>query len=136
MLNRATVLIADDNLFFRESLREVLSGSEEFILGGEATNGEEAISLTKEISPDIILMDINMPVVNGLEATPRILRENPHVKIIALSLHKEYVYCRKMMELGAKGYIIKTTPFTEIIVALKEVAAGGEYIDLNLGNEI
>lgn len=133
MVKRARVLIADDNLFFRESLREVLSGLEEFEIGGEATNGAEAISLTKELSPDIILMDINMPVVNGFEATPRILREHPKVKIIALSLHKELVYCRKMMQLGAMGYVIKTTPFTEIIIALKEVAAGREYIDLNLG---
>jgi len=129
MAKQITVLIADDNRHVRESLRVLLSPLENMLLIGEAKNGEEAIALATEHLPDIILMDINMSPVNGFEATRKILKLFPAIKIIGLSLHKEPAYCRNLMRLGAKGYVTKSSPYEEIIIAVKEVAAGGKYID-------
>jgi two-component system invasion response regulator UvrY len=127
-----TVLIADDNFHIRESLQILLEPLEHISLVGQASNGEEAIALAAELNPDIILMDINMSPVNGFEATRKIIKQNPAVKIIGLSLHKEVSYCRNMLRLGAKGYVTKSSPYRDIIKAIIEVAGGGKYIDQNI----
>jgi two-component system invasion response regulator UvrY len=124
-----TVLIADDNHHIRESLHVLLAPLENMKLIGEACNGEEAIVQAAELNPDIILMDINMSPVNGFEATRKILKQNPAIKIIGLSLHVEASYCRNMLRLGARGYVTKSSPYTEIITAINEVYEGGKYID-------
>lgn len=136
MGKQLTVLIADDNTRMRESLRILLSSVEEVVVAGEAKNGEEVIILASELCPDIILMDINMSPVNGFEATRKILKNNSAIKIIGLSLHKEPSYCRNLMRLGAKGYVTKSAPYNEIIVAVKEVAAGGKYIDKDVMDKL
>ncbi len=129
MAKQITVLIADDNFHMRESLRILLSPLENMTIAGEATNGEEAILLAAELQPDIILMDINMSPVNGFEATRKILKQFPAIKIIGLSLHSEPAYCRNLMRLGARGYVTKSSPYEEIIIAIREVAAGGTHVD-------
>lgn len=136
MAKQVTVLIADDNNFVRESLRVLFSEDADIKLVGEAKNGEEAILLARELCPAIILMDINMSPVNGFEATRKILKENPAVKIIGLSLHKEASYCKNMLRLGAKGYLIKSAPYNEILLAIKDVAAGGKYVDKDLEGNV
>lgn len=125
-------MIADDNYHIRESLQVLIEPHEELKLVGEAKNGEEAIALAAELQPDIVLIDINMSPVNGFEATRKILKHNPAIKVIGLSLHKEVSYCRNMLRLGAKGYVTKSSPYHAIITAIKEVAAGGKYIDKNI----
>jgi DNA-binding NarL/FixJ family response regulator len=132
MDRQVTVMIADDNVFFRETLRFVLSVLNTITLLPEAKNGEEAIALAAELCPDIIMMDINMSPVNGFEATRKILEHNPFIKIIAISMHREPSYCNNMLRLGAKGYLTKAASHTEIIIAVKEVAAGGKYIEAAL----
>lgn len=127
-----TVLIADDNALMRESLQILLEPYEHIQLVGKARNGEEAIALAEELTPDIILIDINMSPVNGFEATRKIIKKNPAVKIIGLSLHREISYCRNMMRLGARGYVTKSSSPGEIITAINEVAAGKKYIDKNI----
>jgi two-component system, NarL family, invasion response regulator UvrY len=129
MPTQITVLIADDNIHVRESLRIILTPVENMQVVGEAKNGEEAIAMASKFVPDIILMDINMSPVNGFEATRKILKQFPGIKIIGLSLHKELSYCRNMMRLGAMGYVTKSSPYEEIIIAVKTVAAGEKYID-------
>jgi DNA-binding NarL/FixJ family response regulator len=129
MKKQIAVLIADDNKIMRKTLSMLISGMEDVHLTGEASNGEEAIALAKEHSPDIILMDINMSPVNGFEATRKILMQNPAVKIIGLSLHTEPSYARNLLNLGAKGYVTKSAAHEEIIEAIRIVAAGGKYID-------
>ena len=129
MKKQITVLIADDNKLMREILSKLISGTENLLLAGEASNGEEAIKLAGEISPDIILMDINMSPVNGFEATRKILLQNPDIKIIGLSLHNKPSYKKNILQLGAKGYIAKSNSHLKIIEAIKEVAAGKKYID-------
>jgi DNA-binding NarL/FixJ family response regulator len=129
MAKHITVLIADDNVHMRESLRILISPVENLKLLGEAKNGEEAIAYASELNPDIILMDINMSPVNGFEATRKIVKLFPQIKIIGLSLHTEPAYCRNLMRLGAKGYVTKSSPYEEILIAIQQVAAGNRYVD-------
>ncbi len=119
-----------------KTLSFLISGTEGLQLAGVARNGEEAITLAKELSPDIILMDINMSPVNGFEATRKILKQNPAARIIGLSLHTAPAYARNMLKLGAKGYVTKTASHQEIIEAIMKVAAGGKYIDKALEGKI
>lgn len=113
-------------------LNMLLIGIENIQVAGKARNGEEAIALAKELSPDVILMDINMSPVNGFEATRKILKQNPVAKIIGLSLHKKSSYAKNLIQLGAKGYVTKSASHKEIIDAIEIVAAGGKYIDKHL----
>jgi DNA-binding NarL/FixJ family response regulator len=134
MDNAITILIADDNKYIRETIRFLLSRIENFKLVGEAESGEEAISLAKELSPDVILIDINMAPVNGFEATRKILKQNPLIKIIGLSVHKQLSYAKNILQLGAKGYVTKSSPHKEIIMAITQVFEGKEYICTELND--
>lgn len=136
MKKQITVLIADDNKLMRKTLSIIISMTEGLRLAGEAINGAEVIAFAKELSPDIILMDINMSPVNGFEATRKILKHNPAAKIIGLSLHIEPSYAKNMLKLGARGYVTKSAPHQEIIEAIRKVAAGGKYIDISLEGKI
>lgn len=131
-----SILIADDNLYMREGLHILISPLEDMKVIGEASNGEETIKMAGELSPDIILMDINMSPVNGFEATRKILKQFPDIKIIGLSLHTEPAYCKNLMRLGAKGYMTKSSPYNEIIIAIREVAAGRKYIDKKISDAL
>ena len=128
MNNAITILIADDNKYIRETIRFLISRFKNLLLVGEAESGEEAISLAKQLSPDVILIDINMAPVNGFEATRKILKQNPGIKIIGLSVHKQPSYAKNILQLGAKGYVTKSSPHKEIIHAILEVSEGKEYI--------
>ncbi len=128
MSNAITILIADDNTYMRETLRFLITHEKSFTLLAEACSGLEAIRLSKEFNPQIILLDINMAPINGFEATRKIIRQNPEAKIIGLSVHKQPSYARNILSLGAKAYITKSSPHKEILHAIKVVAEGGEYI--------
>jgi two-component system invasion response regulator UvrY len=136
MEKQVTIMIADDNDFFRESLRVILAGIDSASMVGEAKNGEEAILLAEELCPDIIIMDINMSPVNGFEATRKILKRNPAIKIIGMSMHREPSYWKNMLRLGARGYLTKGTPYPEIVTAVKEIADGGKYIGMDLRDNL
>ena len=129
-----TILIADDNKYMRETIRFLLSRAAELTLVGEAESGEEAISLAKKLSPDVVLIDINMSPVNGFEATRKILKTNPGTKIIGLSVHKQASYAKNILQLGAKGYVTKSSPHKEIIQAIIDVSEGKEYVCSELAN--
>lgn len=132
MGKQMTILIVDDNHLMRETLRLIVASIQNLKLIGEARNGEEAIKMACEQSPDIVLMDINMSPINGFEATRKILEENPTIKIIGLSMHKKPAYVQKMLQLGAKGYLSKSDTHNEIIEVIKKVAAGEKYIPKNI----
>lgn len=136
MEKQITVLLAEDNNFFRESICLLLTETNGIELVAVAKNGEEAIFLAAKYLPDIILMDINMFPVNGFEATRKILKQNHTVKIIGLSMHKEVSYCKNLLRLGAKGYLTKDLPYREIVIAIREVAAGGRYIDKDIEDKL
>jgi len=122
------VLIADDHQVLREGLRLLFEKTLDIEVIGEASDGEEVIAKAKELSPDVILMDITMPEVNGLEAAGRITREMPEVKILLLSVHESDEYLAEMLNLGLAGYILKTASGREVIFAIRAVNKGEVYL--------
>lgn len=136
MKKKISILVADDNAVVRESLRAVISYMENSTLIGEAENGEEAISLAKKLLPDIILMDINMSPVNGFEATRKIIKDNPKSRIIGFSDNRRVSQIKNMLQLGAKGYVVKGSSFETIIEAIEKVNAGERFIDKEVAGDL
>lgn len=121
------VMIVDDHRLMREGLRALLE-REQFEVIGEAENGAEAVTLAHDGAPDIVLMDISMPVLNGLEATRRIMSDRPNTKVIALSMNADRRYVVAMFEAGAVGYLLKNAATDELLIAIRAVAMGRKYI--------
>ena len=122
------VLITDDHTIVREGLKAILGVQPDIEIVGEATNGEESIKKAKELQPDIILMDITMPGMNGLEATRQIRKQTPEMKILVLTMHEEDDYFYRILEAGASGYFIKGGSFNELLSALRAVWHGDVFI--------
>jgi DNA-binding NarL/FixJ family response regulator len=122
------ILIADDHSILRQGLRLMIDGQKDMELVAEATNGREAIDMADEFQPDLIIMDIAMPDVNGIEATREIKKRHPNVKILALSMHCEKEFVKNILEAGASGYLTKTSVFDEIKDAITKVMSEGVYI--------
>ena len=118
------VLIADDHPHFRDGLRALLLSAPDLEVVGEAGDGEEAISLAAELQPDVILMDLNMPGVGGIEATRRILLTSPHIAILVISMFEDDDSVFAAMRAGARGYLLKDARGDEVINAIRAVAAG------------
>jgi DNA-binding NarL/FixJ family response regulator len=121
------LLLADDHSLVREGIRSSLVRYPAISVVGEAATGREAISKSRQLAPDIVLMDLNMPEMSGLEATPIIRKHCPDTKVIALTVHdsKEYVY--QILRTGAQGYVLKDTSPEELVRAIKAVAAGQAF---------
>lgn len=122
------ILIVDDHGILREGLKSLIERHSEMEVIGEAKDGNNAIKLTKKLSPDIVIMDVSMPNLNGVEATKYILREKPDVKIIILSMHKDINIVKESLKAGASGYVLKSYLFDELLNALKAVEADEHYL--------
>ncbi len=122
-----TVLLAEDHAIVRQGLCALLKADGGFLLAGEAQNGREAVELARTLRPDVILMDIAMPILNGLEATRQILAANPAAKIIILSAHSDEVYVEKMIEVGVAGFLEKQSSAEILTKAIHEVAKGRTF---------
>lgn len=122
------VLLADDHTIVRQGLKLILSAHSDIEVVGEAANGNEAIELARKLTPDIIIMDVAMPEVGGIDATRKITAANPRLRILVLSMHKESVYVREILKAGARGYILKDAIDTELLNAVRSVAKGDGYI--------
>ncbi len=118
------ILVADDNAQFRQGLRALLTAADDMDLAGEAATGEVVISLAERLQPDIILMDISMPGLNGLEATRRILRVSPHIGVLMLTMLEDDDSVFEAMQAGARGYLLKGALKAEILRAIRGVANG------------
>ena len=121
-------MLADDHTIVRQGLKLILSGQQDFEVVGEAGNGREAVELVQRLRPDVVVMDVAMPELNGIEATRRMVEANPRLKILVLSMHKEAVYVREILRAGARGYILKDAIDTELLNAVRSVARGDGYI--------
>jgi DNA-binding NarL/FixJ family response regulator len=117
------ILLADDHKVLRESMRRALEEQGEDVVG-EAGNGEEALELARELKPEVILMDLSMPVLDGIAATQRITSEMPDVKVVVLTMHDDAARTRQAIAAGAVGYLTKGTSFTQVHDTLKAAAAG------------
>jgi len=127
-MTKIRVLIADDHTLFRESLRSLLETAKEIEVVAEAENGKTTIIRVRESKPDIVLMDIAMPDIGGLEATRRIKEENPSVKVIMLSMYEADQYIFESLKAGASGYILKRNTFEELISAIRAVYQGESFL--------
>lgn len=123
-----TVLLVDDHAIIREGLRSLLEKQPEMEVIADAEDGRKAIELVRELSPDIVIMDITMPGLNGIEATRQITADFPNIKVIALSIHSKRRFVADMLSAGATGFILKECLFDELVQAIKAVAAGGRYL--------
>ncbi|MEE8318293.1 MAG: response regulator transcription factor [Dehalococcoidales bacterium] len=135
-MDKIRVLIAEDHVLVREGLRTLIEAQPDIEVVAEATNGEEAVELTKEVHPDIILMDITMPKMNGLEATHLIKQDNPDTRILVLTMHESDEYFFKILEAGASGYFIKGGSSAELISALRTVCRGDAFIYPTMANKL
>ncbi len=122
------VLIADDHQLFREGLINLLSQSQEINLVSHADNGKDAYEKAIIYSPDVILMDISMPVMGGEEATGLVKKQMPDVKVIALTMHSDKHYIKSMLEAGVDGYLFKNCTYNQLIDAIKTVSSGKKYL--------
>lgn len=130
------ILIADDHDIIREGIKSVLSGHSEYRICAEAANGEEAIELAEKFKPDVLLMDVSMPKLSGLDALPRIKKVSPDTKIIMITVHKMGAYVLKAIRSGVAGYINKENVAEELITALGRVARGQTYLGASISDYI
>jgi two-component system response regulator NreC len=130
------ILLADDHKVVRQGLRALLEKEKEFEVVGEAENGREAVSKAIETKPDIVLLDVAMPDLNGLEAARQIKAKLPKAKVIALSAHENSSYVLGMIKSGASGYILKDVAFKEITDAIRMVAAGDFYLSQKVAGAV
>jgi len=131
-MKKIQIIIADDHQLFRNGLKILLSSFPEFEVAGEASNGEDFLKLLKTTPADIALMDINMPEMDGIEATRRGLKICPSISIIALSMYGEEEYYYKMVDSGAKGFLLKDSDIAEVREAILTVIKGGSYFSQEL----
>lgn len=131
-MNRIQVVIADDHQLFRNGLKILLDAFDQFTVVGEAGNGEEVVNIVKSFECELVLMDINMPLMDGIEATRRCIKIKPDLKVIALSMYGEEDYYYRMVDAGAKGFLLKDSDINEVKDAILSVAAGGNYFSQQL----
>jgi len=122
------ILLADDHAIIRQGLRSLLEKESEIEVVGEAEDGRKALRLVRELAPDIIVMDITMPNLNGIDATRQIVSSYPKVKVIALSIHSNKRFIADMLKVGASGYILKECLFDELVQAIHRVSGGETYL--------
>jgi two-component system, NarL family, response regulator NreC len=125
---KTRVLLADDHAVVRQGFRMILSSQPDFEVVGEAANGLIAVELAAELQPDVVIMDVSMPELNGIEATRRLSEASPRSRVLALSMHKDAVYVREILKAGARGYLLKDAMDTDLIGAVRAVAQGEGYI--------
>lgn len=132
MLSRIRILIADDQALVRASLRALLRVQPDIDIVGEATDGAKAVEACRQLSPDVALMDVNMPGRDGISATSDIRQTSPNTKVLVLTVHQEEIYVRQALRAGAAGYALKTSRADELIAAIRMVHGGAGYVASSL----
>ncbi len=130
------ILLTDDHALVRTGIRRLLEDSDQIKIIAEAESGEECLEMYASLKPDIILMDVNMPGMGGVEASRRILQRDASQKIIILTLHTEQSFPKRLLEIGAKGYLTKECDINEMITAIKHVKNGGNYIEPRIAQQL
>lgn len=131
-MSKISIILADDHAVLRSGLRLMLNSQEDLEVIGEAENGEQAIRLCREKQPDIILLDLNMPGLSGLDAIEDIKRDNPGTKILVLTMHDDEGYLKRVLKSGCSGYILKRAADVELISAIRAVYRGELFVDPSL----
>ena len=125
---RIRIVLADDHKIVLDGLKKMIETERDLEVVGEAYDGRTTVQLAREKIPDVVIMDVSMPGLNGVEATEQIVRETPGIKVIALSMHEEKRFVKGMLKAGASGYLLKECPFEEVVTAIRTVYSGRTYI--------
>src|SRR6266567_3050234 len=126
-MQKITVILADDHTVVRQGLRALLEAEEDMSVVGEAENGRQAVQMAKRLQPDVIVMDIAMPTLNGLEATRQVSRESPKSKVLILSSYSDDEYVQQLTDAGAAGYLVKQTAANDLLKAIREAHKGNAF---------
>jgi DNA-binding NarL/FixJ family response regulator len=135
-MKRIRILLADDHAVVRQGFKMILSEQPDMEIVAEAGNGREAVESAERLKPDIAVMDVAMPELNGIEATRRLSQVAPHTRVLALSMHKDSVYVREILRAGARGYLLKDSPAEELVSAVRAVASGEGYLSPAVSNAV
>lgn len=135
-MNKISVLLADDHSMVRQGLKQILELEKDIVVIAQASNGIEAVKLAREHKPDIILMDINMPGINGLQAIKEIKQDKLTSKVIVLTIHEDREYLFKTLQMGAEGYVLKDAEPSVLIEAIRNVHGGQSFIQPNMTREL
>ncbi|MEZ5356610.1 MAG: response regulator transcription factor [Bryobacteraceae bacterium] len=125
---KTRILLADDHAVVRHGFRMILDAQDDLEVVGEVANGREAVQVATELGPDVVVMDVTMPELNGIEATRRIAAASPRTRVLALSMHKDAVYVREILRAGARGYLLKDSAEGDFLSAVRAVARGEGYL--------
>lgn len=136
MGQKLQILLAEDHKTVREGVKLLVNAQPDMEVIGEADDGEMAVKEAVRLDPDMIIMDISMPKLNGLKATKRLRTKCPQVKILTLTRHTDYGYLQQLISAGASGYVLKQSPPTDLINAIRVVADGRTYLDPELTNRV
>ena len=135
-MTRIRVLLADDHAVLRAGLRVLINGQPDMEVVGEAATGEEAWRQADAVKPDVVLLDLTMPGMGGVEATERIVRDCPGVRVLVLTMHDDVAYLRSVLAAGAASYVLKRSADTELLSAIRITHRGGTYLEPSLAGDI
>src|SRR6185369_14668162 len=135
-MKKIRVVLADDHNVVRQGLRMLLSAQEDIEVVGEAENGRQAVQLTKRLLPDIVVLDVAMPLLNGLEATRQIMRDVPQCKVLILSSYSDDEYVQQLTAEGAAGYLLKQTAATDLLKAIREAQKGNAFFSPSISKRL
>jgi DNA-binding NarL/FixJ family response regulator len=135
-MKRIQVLLADDHLVVRKGLRAILERQAGMEVVGEAADGREAVTLSETAAPDVVIMDITMPHLNGIDATAQIVKRNPKIGVVILSVHSDETYILRALNSGAKGYLLKDSAETDLVKAVDTVAMGKPFFSPSIAETL
>jgi len=130
------ILLADDHAVVRQGFKMILAAQADMEIVGEAGNGREAVELAEGLQPDVVVMDVAMPELNGIEATRRLADSSPRTRVLALSMHKDSVYVREILRAGARGYLLKDAIASDLLAAVRAVARGEGYLSPGVSDAV
>ncbi len=135
-MSEIKIIIVDDHQLVRLGTRRLLEDTPGITVLADAANGETAVDLVMHLKPDVVLMDVQMPGIGGLEATRRCIRAHPEVKVIAVTMHEDEPYPSKLLNVGATGYLTKKADLEEMVLAIKKVVSGQRYISAEIAQQL
>jgi DNA-binding NarL/FixJ family response regulator len=128
-MNKLRILLAEDHETIRDGLKLLVNNQPDMLIVGEADNGRVAVKLAQELLPDVVVMDVSMPELNGLQATKKLKQQTPQVKVLTLTRHTDDGYLQQLLQAGVSGYVLKQSKSAELLRAIRAVAAGQTYLD-------
>ncbi len=135
-MKRIRILLADDHAVVRQGFKMILGAQPDMEIVGEAGNGREAVELAEALKPEVVVMDVAMPELNGIEAARRLAASTPHTRVLALSMHKDSVYVREILRAGARGYLLKDSGAADLISAVRAVASGEGFLSPGVSDAV